>query len=78
MAKSRSGAVSLGEKRYISMTARPPVKAKKYKRQCLLSNKFEKRQKVMKEDAIVILIGLIALVLMLMDFFDMNDNHRRK
>jgi hypothetical protein len=32
----------------------------------------------MKEDAIVILIGLIALVLMLMDFFDMNDNHRRK
>ena len=49
--------------------ARPPVKAKKYKRQRLLSNKFEKRQKVMKEDAIVILIGLIALVLMLMDFF---------
>ena len=32
----------------------------------------------MEEDAIVILIGLIALVLMLMDFFDMNDNHRRK
>jgi hypothetical protein len=32
----------------------------------------------MKEDAIVILIGLIALVLMLMDFFDMNDNHQRK
>ena len=32
----------------------------------------------MEEDTIVILIGLIALVLMLMDFFDMNDNHRRK
>lgn len=32
----------------------------------------------MKEDAIVILIGLVALVLMMMDFFDMNDNHRRK
>lgn len=32
----------------------------------------------MKEDAIVILIGLIALVLMLMDFFDMDDNHRRE
>lgn len=69
MEKSRLGAVSLEEKRYISTMARPPVKAKKYKRQRLLSNKFEKRQKVMKEDAIVILIGLIALVLMLMDFF---------